>query len=226
MKSNDLVTDEVSTGLDTLGNSIGNVATSGHDSGGTPGVGCTITAVLLDLEPNGTVQTQTVSPKLTLLMLLVLEDLLRARHESSAVIVVALGHVGDGRTNVGRRPQSPVQVDIGTGGHIGGEVGWAGTIDAIGGVTTTLNVAVGDDGHRAVALDGTGDSLGRRARVRVGVRLVELVRGTTDGTVGHVTVTGDKGRGSNEAGEVLHFVWSFLYLVLWWKCRVEILHSW
>lgn len=103
------------------------------------------------------------------------DNSLIARHEGSAVVVVALGHVGDGGTHVGRRPQGPVQVDVGAGSHIGREVGRAGADNAIGGVTTTLEVGVADVRHGAVALDGTRDSFGGRARVRVGVRLVELV---------------------------------------------------
>lgn len=105
-----------------------------------------------------------------------------------------------------RRPKGPVQLDLGAGGHVGGKVGWAGTVDAVGGVTTALDIVVGEDGHGAVALDGTRNSLGRGALVRISVRLVELVRGTTDGTVGHVTVTSDQGRRDNETSEVLHFV--------------------
>lgn len=56
VKSNNLVADQVGTRLDTLGDGVGDVATSGHESGGTPGVRGTITAVFLDLEPNGAVR--------------------------------------------------------------------------------------------------------------------------------------------------------------------------
>lgn len=56
VKSNDFMADEVSTRFDTLGDGVADGATGGHDSGRTPGVGGAITAVFLDLEPNGTVQ--------------------------------------------------------------------------------------------------------------------------------------------------------------------------
>lgn len=85
-------------------------------------------------------------------------------------------HTGDGWSNVRSRPERPVQIDSRTSGDGRGHVGRGRSNNTVGGVSTTLKVLGGQVRHGSVALDGTGDSLGCGARVRIGVRLVEGVR--------------------------------------------------
>lgn len=174
----------------------------------TPSVGGTITAVLLDLEPNlakGNISTILNNNSTNEL------DLLRLRHEGCAVIVGTASHVGQRRTNVGVRPQRPVQVDGGASGHISSEVGRAGADNATIAVAAALDVGNGHIGDGAVALDGPGDTLGGGRGVRVGVGLVELVAFTANGGVGNVAVAVDQRGVCDETCEVLHFVLGFFW---------------
>lgn len=156
----------------------------GHGWGGektysTPGVTGAIATILLDLEPDG----------------------VGAGHVGGAVVVGALGHVGDGGADVGGGPLGPVQVDGGAGGDGGGQVGRGGALDAVGSIAAALDVSVGQVRDGAVALDRAGHALRGGARVRVCVRLVEGVVGVAEGGVGHEAVAGDHGRRGEETGE-------------------------
>lgn len=109
----------------------------------------------------------------------------------------------EGRPDMRSGPEGPVQVDGGSSLDGCRQVRRGRSHDAIDGISTTLEILVGEIRYRAVALDGPGDSLGRRACVRVGVGLVEGVRRAAEGGVVHVTVAGDKGRRGEDC-ECLH----------------------
>lgn len=185
VEGDDLVADEVLAGGKALGDGVLDARVAGgHEGGGTPGVGGALTATLLNLEP----------------------DLVGVGGEGGAVITGALGHVGDGRANVRLGPESPVEGDLVTSLGLSDELGGGGTLDTTGGVATALEVDAGQVLDGAVALDGTGDTLGGRARVRVLVGLVEGVVRAADETIRDVTVGSHQGCGSKKGGDSgLHF---------------------
>lgn len=111
----------------------------------------------------------------------------------------------DGRTDVGLRPQCPVQVNGASSSSSGSQGGGRGSFDAIDSVTAALKILICQVRDGAVALDGAGHTVGHGAGVGVGVRLVKGVVGATDGGIVHVAVTGDERRRGEESCESLHF---------------------
>lgn len=145
----------------------------------SPGVRGTRTASLLNLEP----------------------DSVGARLVGGAVIIGALGHVSDGRADMGLGPQGPEELDVGASCGLGDEGGG-------GGISVTLDIRGSHIFHGAVAGDLAGDPVRNRTLVWVLVRLIELVVASSDGGVGNVAVSSNEGRGGDE-GEGLsgsHFV--------------------
>lgn len=139
VQCNDLVADEVVTGLEAGWDRvlISSVA-SCHQPRVTPDVARAVTAILGDLEPNSII----------------------AWHVVGAASAGASSHVSDGGTDVRLGPQGPVKGHSGAGG--GGRVQSRRrrTDNATISVTTTLEIVVRHVGDRTVALDGTRDSVG------------------------------------------------------------------
>ena len=125
-------------------------------------------------------------------------------HPVVAARIRALGHVGDGGTDVAVRPEGPVEIDCGTSSNLGVKRSRLRANDATRGVATALEIGRGDILDRTIALDRTGDTLRSRVHVRVLVRLVEVVGLVANGSVADKAVAGD-GRGESESSsDVLH----------------------
>ncbi|GKT52693.1 hypothetical protein ColTof4_14279 [Colletotrichum tofieldiae] len=186
VEGDDLVADEVLAGGNALGDGVLDTRVASlHERGGTPVVGGALAALLLNLEP----------------------DSVGARLPRGAVVAGALGHVGDGRADVGLGPEGPVKGDLLAGGSLSNELGGLGALNTTGGVATALKVDAGDVLDGAVALDGTRDAVGGGVHVRVLVGLVERVVLTADQTIVDDTVSSHQGCGSKKGGDSgLHFV--------------------
>ena len=207
VQGNDLVADEVVSGLEAGGDGVIEAGVTGIDDGvlqvvsiGTysnhlnskvmawtyrsPVVSGALAAGLLDLEPDGLIAGQPVL----------------------AAGIRAAGHVGQDGAHVGVRPLRPPEGDSRSG--LGGGMqrrGRAARVAAIG-VAVALEVDERDVLDGAVARHGTRDALRLGVHVRVGVGVVELVVLTADGAVLDEAVGSREGGAGQEGNQMTHVV--------------------
>lgn len=138
MQGDDLMADEVVSGLQARRDGVGRASVAGrHQRRGAPGAGRPRATLLLDLEP----------------------DRRRAGRPVLAACVGAAGHVGDDGADVAVWPEGPAESHGRPGGSWGVERSGSGANDTTVGVPVALEV---DEGHvldGAVSWDLAGDAL-------------------------------------------------------------------
>lgn len=109
-------------------------------------------------------------------------------------------------------PESPEKCHVAAGLSGRMESSWRRSIDTAISIATALKILVRNILDWSVSLDSTGDAVGCRTGVRIRVRLVELVRSSSNCAVGDIAVASyqlnqrSTGNGRKNGAGRLHFV--------------------